>query len=148
MLLRRLRGLLGATLLGAGVWTPIGVLVGLVFQLGLIPGIQIGTTIPIPGGLPVAMGLVGAIIGAINGLTFGGLLLATERGKKVDDIKGWRFAVLSALATAATLGVMFQSGVAAGIGGALGAVGGMGALWLARRARGEAEPEATDAVAN
>ena len=133
MILRRLRGLVGTTLLGCIPWTVLGVLTGLVLQLGLIPNLYVRTTLPIPGGLPVAAGLAGAIIGAINGLTFGALLLATERGKTLDDVRGWRFAGLGALATAATLGVVVQSPIAAAGGGMLGALGGVGGLWLARR---------------
>jgi len=79
--------------------------------------------------------MVGAIIGAINGFTFGGLLIATERGKNLEQIRMSRFAAVGGVATSATLGLVFQSFIAAGIGGVIGAIAGTGALWLARRAQ-------------
>jgi hypothetical protein len=85
--------------------------------------------------MSVAGAMIGAIIGVINGLTFGGLLIATERGKKLEQIRMLRFAAVGGVATGATLGIVFQSFIAAGIGGVIGAIAGMGALWLARRAQ-------------
>ncbi|MGH9884013.1 MAG: hypothetical protein ACREBE_00685 [bacterium] len=140
---RRLRGLLGLTLLGTIPWATVGFAVGLVLQLRLIPGISVFLRVPIPGGLPVACALAGAIIGALNGLSFGGLLWATERGKNLDQIRASHFAALAAVATGATLGVVTESLIGAGVGGVLGAIGGAGALWLARRVR---QPEGTAAV--
>jgi len=78
--------------------------------------------------------ITGAIVGAINGLSFGALLIATERGKNLEQIRMSRFAALGGVATAATFGLLFQDLIAAGFGGAVGAIAGMGALWLARRA--------------
>ena len=144
MIRRRLRGLLGTTVLACIPWTVIGVATGFVLQLGLIPNVGVWLARPIPGGLPVALGLAGAIIGAINGLTFGALLLATERGKKLDDVRGWRFAGWGAIATGATLGVIFRSVIAGAGGGVLGAVCGLGALWLARRIGQRSEAETLD----
>jgi hypothetical protein len=134
MLSRRLRGLLGTTLLGCIPWTALGVVTGFVLLFDLIPGVEVFLSRPVPGGLPVACALAGALVGAINGLTFGALLLASERGKSLDDIRGWRFAGLGALATAATLGLLFQSPIVGAAGGIVGAGAAAGALWLARRA--------------
>src|SRR5262245_23447841 len=131
---RRIRGLFGVTLLGSTAWAVLGCLVGLVFQYNLIPGLGVWHT-PVPGGLPVAGALAGAVIGGINGLTFGALLIATQRGKNLEQIRMSRFAVVGGAATGATLGLVFQSFIAAGVGGVLGAIAGMGALWLARRAQ-------------
>jgi len=88
----------------------------------------------IPGGLVVLGAVAGAIIGAINGLTFGALLIATERGKNLEQIRMSRFAALGGVATGATFALAFQDLIATGIGGVIGAIAGMGALWLARRA--------------
>jgi hypothetical protein len=132
---RRLRGLFGVTLLGGTAWAVLGCLVGLVFQYDLIPGMSVFLSTPVPGGLPVAGALAGAIIGGINGLTFGALLIATQRGKDLEQIRMSRFAVVGGVATGATLGVLFKSLIAAGVGGVLGTIAGMGALWLARRAQ-------------
>lgn len=146
MIPRRLRGLIGTTLLACIPWTVLGVMTGFVLQLRLIPNVSVWLARPIPGGLPVAFGLAGVIIGAINGLTFAALLFATERGKNFDDVRGWRFGVWGALATALTLGVVFQSPIAAAGGGILGAIGGLGALMLARRLGRRREVEALDAA--
>jgi hypothetical protein len=90
---------------------------------------------PVSVGMSVAGAMIGAIIGVINGLTFGGLLIATERGKKLEQIRMLRFAAVGGVATGATLGFVFQSFIAAGIGGVIGAIAGMSALCLARRAQ-------------
>jgi hypothetical protein len=133
MLLQRLRGLVGTTLLACVPWTALGVVTGLMFQFDLIPNVHAHLGRPFPGGMVGAGALVGLIIGAINGLTFGGLLMATERGKNLDEVRGWRFAVWGALSTALALWVFSQSPATAAVAGMLGAVGGVGALRLARR---------------
>jgi NhaP-type Na+/H+ or K+/H+ antiporter len=132
---RRLRGLFGVALLASTAWAALGCLVGLVFQYNLIPGMSVFLQTPVPGGLPVAGALAGAMTGAINGLTFAGLLIATERGKNLEQIRMWRFAALSGVASGGTLGLLIQNLYAAGVGGVLGAIAGMAALWLARRAQ-------------
>ena len=137
---RRLRGLFGVTLFGSVSWAALGCLAGLVLQYGyshstVFIGDVTAAGRPIPGGFPVAGAMVGAIIGAINGLTFGGLLIATERGKKLEQIRMSRFAAVGGVATGATLGLIFQSFIAAGIGSVIGGIAGTGALWLARRAQ-------------
>lgn len=143
---RRVRGLIGTTLLACIPWTVLGLIAGVVLQFHLIPRLYFFPSYPLPGGVIVVGGLVGAIIGAINGLTFGALLLAAERGRSLDDVRGWRFAAWGTLATAGTLGLIFHSVIAAGVGGVFGAIGGMGALWLARRARQSTKAETLDPV--
>lgn len=133
---RRLRGLFGVTLFGSVSWAVLGCVAGFVLQYGrsnVFISVVTAAGRPVPGGLPVAFGISGAIIGAINGLTFGGLLIATERGNKLEQIRMSRFAAVGGVATGATLGLTFQSFIAAGIGGVIGAIAGTGALWLARR---------------
>jgi hypothetical protein len=53
---------------------------------------------PTPGGLVTACTLAGALVGIVNGLTFSGLLLAAERGRTIDDLRGWRVAMWGAVA--------------------------------------------------
>lgn len=130
---QRLRGILGTTVAACLPWTALGLLAGAVFQFNLIPGVHAWLGRPIPGGFLTVGALAGVVTGLINGLTFSCLLLATERGKKVEDLRRWRFALWGAAATAATFGLIIQVPLAAGIGGAIGAVGGLAALQIARR---------------
>jgi len=133
MIRQRLRGILGATITACVPWTALGIIVGIVLQLQLIPGMVIYLSSPIPGGTITACALAGALVGIINGLTFSTLILATERGKNVDELRPWRFAAWGAVATAGTLGIVFESLLVAGIGAGLGAVAAVAALWTARR---------------
>ncbi len=109
MLRRRLRGILRTTVATSIPWTAIGLLTGLVFRLGLIPDVYVELGSPFPGGLVAAFTAAGAIVGVINGLTLAGIVLATERGKKIEDLRMWRFATWGAVATAGTLGLFFES---------------------------------------
>ena len=56
-----------------------------------------------------AFTFAGAIVGVVNGLTLSGIVLATERGKKIEELRMWRFATWGAVATAGTLGLFFES---------------------------------------
>src|SRR5262249_14517387 len=134
MLRQRLRGILRTTLVTCVPWTALGFIVGAVFRLNLIPGIYVSAGSPVPGGLVAAFALAGAIIGVINGLSLSGLVLATERGKRIEDLRLSRFALWGGIATAGTLGFVFQSSLVAGVGGVLGAGAGAAALAIARRA--------------
>lgn len=138
MIRRRLRGILGITIAACIPWTALGLLVGTILQLNIIPGIFVGLGSPIPGGLVTVGALSGVIIGLVNGLTFSGLILATERGKNLEDLRAWRFAMWGGVATGGTLGLLFHSLWAVGVGGAVGAVAALAALWTARRASGSA----------
>jgi hypothetical protein len=139
MIRQRLRGLLGTTIAACIPWTALGLLAGAVLQFDLIPGVHAGLGRPIRGGLLTVGVLAGVIVGLVNGLTFSCVLLAAERGKKVEDLPSWRFALWGAVATAGTLGLLIQVPLAAGIGGAIGAIGGVAALQIARRARASEE---------
>ena len=135
MILQRLRGLIGTTITACIPWTALGFLTGLVFRYNLIPGTHVLFPYGTPGGLVGTFTLAGALVGVINGLAFSGLLFAAERGKTVDDLRGWRFATWGAVATAGTLGVVFASPIAAAIGAVLGAGAAVSTLATARRAR-------------
>ena len=135
MIRRRFRGIVRTTIVTAVPWTGLGFVAGMVLRLGLIPNLLAGLSTPFPGGLVAACTIVGATVGVINGLTLSGLILATERGKKIEELRPWRFAAWGAIATAGTLGLVFESPLVAAIGAALGAAAGFVALSAARRAR-------------
>ena len=135
MIRQRLRGILRTTIATIVPWAAVGLFTGLAFQFGLVPGVVVFLNSRVPGGLVAACTLVGATVGAVNGLTLSGLVLATERGKNLDELRAWRFAAWGASATAATLGLFFQSPVVAALGAVLGAGAGSAALSAARRAR-------------
>ncbi len=134
MLRQRLRGILRTTVLTCVPWTAVGFLIGLVLRLNLIPDTYVELGRPFLGGIVGALTFAGAIVGVVNGLTLSGIVLATERGKKIEELRMWRFATWGAVATAGTLGVLFQSLIAGGIGAVLGAGAGIAALSAARHA--------------
>jgi len=144
MLMRRLRGLGGAILLGAAMWGLLGLVVGLAIvaagRIGLLGVIYLGTSPPIPGGVPGATTLLGAIVGAINGFMFAVLLLAAERGHAIDGIPWWRFGLWGAAATGVATWLMTQTPLIAGACAVLGGVASIGALALAKRAGERPDP--------
>ena len=140
MIAQRLRGIVRTTIATCVPWTLLGVITGVVFQLDLIPGVHAALGHPVPGGLVTVCTLVGAMVGAVNGLTLSGLVLAAERGKTIDELRRWRFAAWGAIATAGTLGLFFQSPLGASIGGVLGAGAALGTLSIARRVRATQVP--------
>jgi hypothetical protein len=117
----------------------LGLLAGTVFQFDLIPGVHGELGRHIPGGFLTFGAVAGIVIGLTNGLAFSATILATERGKAVEDLRSWRFALWGAAATAGTLGLLLQSPLAAAIGGIVGAIGGLATLWTARRPRMDRE---------
>ena len=135
MFRQRLRGILRTAIATAIPWTIFGGIVGIVFRYNLIPyaDIQVQTTMPI--GLVGSCMLAGMFIGAVNGVTLAVFVLAGERGKKIEELRPWRFAAWGALATAATLGAFFQNATVAGIGGAVGGLAAIATLAIARRAQ-------------
>ena len=135
MIRQRLRGILRTTLATCIPWTALGLLTGLVLQFDLIPGVHAELGRPVPGGVLMVCTLAGVVVGVVNGLTFSGLMLAAERGKRVDQLRPWRLAAWGAVATGGTLELLFQSPATAAIGGVVGAGVALVALWVARRAR-------------
>jgi uncharacterized membrane protein len=138
MIRQRLRGILGITIAVCIPWIGLGLLASVIFRFQLIPGIRVFVARPIPGGIITACVLAGALIGVVNGLTFSSLVLATEHGKNVEELRAWRFATWGAVATAGTVGIMIHSSLLVGIGALLGAVGGIAVLRTARRQRVDA----------
>ena len=133
MIRRRLRGILRTTIAACIPWTMLGLLVGVIFQRGRGPDVYMVLGRPVPGFVILCV-IAGALVGIVNGLTFSALVLAAERGKSVEELRGWRVAAWGAVATGGPLGLLFQSVLIAGIGGAVGAAGALAALWMARRA--------------
>jgi hypothetical protein len=146
MIRQRLRGIFRTTIATAAPWAAIGLVVGVVFRLDLIPSIHVALGRPVPGGLVGACTLVGAMVGAVNGLTLSALVMATERGKSIEQLRPWRFATWGAVATAGTLGLFFQSLTGAAVGAVLGAVAAVAALAAARRARASQDGVANPAL--
>jgi hypothetical protein len=134
MIRQRLRGILRTTIATCVPWTALGFVLGVIFEFDLIPGFDAGLGRSIPGGLVTACTLIGGMVGVVNGLTLSGLVLVTERGKTIEELRRWRFAAWGALGTAGTLGFFFHSPLVASIGAVVGAGAGIVALAAARRA--------------
>jgi hypothetical protein len=137
-MIRKLRGLLSTTLTICVPSTVLGALAGLAIQLGAVPGLR-ASGVVVPGAV------VGALVGVIAGLTYSIILLTTERGKRLDQLRLGRFAVWGGLALAAPLGFLFHSPIVAVAGALLGAVVAPVSLAIARRATSEVPvlPEST-----
>lgn len=135
MMMRRLRGILRTTIAGGLAWSALGLLLGALFQLKLGPATYVALGREVPGGLATACAIAGALVGIANGLAFSFLVVATERGKRIEQLRRWRFGLWGTVATGLPVGLLLQSPLIAGIGGAIGAAGALATLWLARRAQ-------------
>ena len=133
--LRRLRGILRTTMTACIPWILLGVIIGAVVQLDRGPELYVVFGRRVPGGLIGTCAIAGAFVGIVNGLTFSALVLATERGKHLDQLRGWRFGVWGGVATAAPLALLFQSPAIAALAAVVGAGGSLAALAVARRSR-------------
>jgi len=134
MIRQRLRGVLGTAIAACIPWSALGLVTGIVFQFNLLPGVQFGYGGSVPGGLVTICTLVGAVVGAMNGVIFSSIVLATECGKQLAELRASRFALWGALATGGTFGLLLRSPLAAGLGVLAGAIGGIATLSLSRRA--------------
>jgi len=132
MLMRRLRGILMSMFFWAIPWALLGVGVGLAFTLGFI---SYDIAPRIYGGPPVLLGLAGAILGAVNGLSFALLLLLAERNRGLDSLKAWRVGAWGALATSATIWLALREPIIALAFAVPGFLAGASALWLAKHGR-------------
>ena len=133
MLMRRLRGVLMSMFFWAIPWAIFGVAVGFAFKLGYIPYDIVAPRIV--GGLPALFGLAGAILGAVNGLSFALLLLLAERNRGLESLRAWRVGAWGALATALTIWLALREPVVACVSAVPGFLAGASALWLARHGR-------------
>lgn len=134
-LMRRVRGLAGLAVLGAIPWSIGAVATIAVIKLGFIPGIDVFLASKAFSNLSVAAGLTGAVVGAVNGLLFGALVIVSERNQSLADVRYTRFAALGALATGSVMGLLSGSVGAAVVAGVLGGMSSAFTLWMARRAR-------------
>ena len=125
LFLRRLRGVVIATLLWAFFWGILGLLLGLV--LARTP-IHVGEPLGRQD-LPVLLAIVGVILGAGAGLLFAILVLVGERGRTIENLRGSRLALSGALAGAAVAIPVWGSWQAALVLAALAGLAG----WLAAR---------------
>ena len=103
--LRRLRGLVGASLMWAVLWVPLGILFGVVRYLRTPPSDVFGAleVPPRPPALPIIAGsTIGfAVWGAIVGFIFAVTLLAAERKRTLQQLSARRMALWGAVAAAA-----------------------------------------------
>jgi hypothetical protein len=139
MIRRRLGGVLRTTVAASIPWTALGLLIGLALRLDRGPGEYMVFGQPAPGGLATACAIAGTLVGVVNGLTFSCLLLAAERGKTVEQLRGWRWAMWGAVATGSPVGLLLQSPLIGIVGAALGAAGALAALWVVRRTQAISE---------
>jgi len=107
--------------------TALGALTGLAIQLGAIPGLHLS-------GVTGPGAFIGGVVGIIAGLTFSSLLFATERNKRLEQLRFGRFAMWGGLSMAAPIGVLFHNPLLAVTGALLGAVVAPVTLAIARRA--------------
>lgn len=132
MFLRRIRGVLISALLGAIPWTVIGLVGGIVDSHSHRPG-EVITSPLLFGNFILALALMCAGVGAINGATFAVILMLAERRRGVDELRATRIGTWSALATGGPVlafgAPIIVASVCALIGFGLGAV----ALRLAQR---------------
>ena len=140
MLLRRVRGVLMSMLLGAVPWALLGVAIGIAIELGAVPIQVVVEGWPLSRGAPLLLGLIGAIVGAINGLIFALVMIAAERGRRIDELPWWRFALWGAASTAATVGFITRVPMIALWCVIPGAIAGAVAIRLARRVDAAAGP--------
>ena len=132
MLRQRLRGILRTTIATCIPWMALGLLIGSISPRSHGPDVYMVFGRAVPGFLAMCV-IAGALVGVVNGLTFSAIVLATERGKSVEQLRGWRLATSGAVATGGPLGLLFQSPLVASIGAVVGGAGALAALWMARR---------------
>jgi hypothetical protein len=145
MLMRRLRGVLASIVGGALTGAVGGALLGALMQALAQPG-EITVIPALPGGALTVFGLWAAAVGAVSGGVFATLLMIAERGRGIQDLRGYRVAGWSALATAACMRLGGASPTLIGMGAAFAAGIGAAAVWLAKRGAAAASNEA-DAAA-
>jgi hypothetical protein len=133
LLVKRVRGLFASMLIWSVPWALFGALIGLAYVLGLFPN-NISIMGPrVPGGLPVGLAAAGAIVGALNGLAFGVVLMAAERRHRLAELRAGRIGAWAAFATGATIYLLSGSLTIAVVTAAVGFIVGIVGLRLAQR---------------
>ena len=140
MLRRRLRGLFASVVGGALAGVIGGLALGLLFLL--VPGPKTITTSPqFPGAVLIVPALWFALAGAVSGGAFAVLLMLTERGRGVAELRLHRMAMWAAVPTIAALRLAGASWPLVAIGGTVGAGIGAAATFLAKREAARAAVE-------
>ena len=111
-----------------------------VIRHGFIPGLFMSVNSPTFQNLYVASAVLGGGFGAINGLLFGVLVLATERNRSVDEVRTRRFIALGAVASAGVTGLLCGNAWVALAASIVGGTSSAATLWIARRATMRALP--------
>jgi hypothetical protein len=140
---RKLRGLLSTTLTICVPSTVLGALTGLAVQVGAVPGLHV-SDLMVPGAT------LGALVGAVAGLTYSVLILAAERNTPFEQLRPGRFAIWGGLGMATSVGFLFHNPLVAAAAGLLGAVAAPAMLAIARRATPDASalPPSTESSAS
>lgn len=132
MLRRRLRALFASVIGGALAGASGGLALGLLFLL--VPGPKTITISPrFPGAVVIVPALWFALAGAVSGGAFAVLLMLTERGRGVVELRAYRTAIWAAAPSIAVLRLAGASWPLVAIGGAVAAGIGAGATLLAKR---------------
>jgi hypothetical protein len=142
LLVKRVRGLIASMLIWSVPWAVFGALIGIAYVLRLLPAHVTIMGPRVPGGLPVGLALAGAIIGALNGLAFGVILMTAERRHRLADLRTGRIGAWAALATGVTIYLLTSSLPIAIVTAAIGFMVGIVGLRLARRGAVIEDPDA------
>jgi hypothetical protein len=77
--------------------------------------------------------LVGAAVGAVNGLAFATILMGLERGRSADTVRPWRVGLAGGIGSGA-IGMLFFHRISVALAiAAIGFLGGTAMAYLARR---------------
>ena len=105
-MMRRLRGIVVSMLLWAVPWALIGLVVGIA-----LARMDAGDEVVLDPEWPSVVGIlavIGAAIGAVNGLVFALLVLAAERNRTVETLHVGRIGLWGALATGVIAALVFK----------------------------------------
>jgi hypothetical protein len=128
-IMRRLRGILVSMLIWSVPWALAGLAVGLA-----LAGMDLNVS-PDPGwlGVPGLLAMIGAAVGAANGLVFALFVLAAERNRTVETLRVGRIGLWGALASGGIAAFLFGSTVVALGTAALGFGAAASMAYVARR---------------
>ena len=129
LLWRRLRGMLGTSIMWAGAWALAGLLVGGAFWLSGASVFALAG----PRWLR-AWAEIGAVTGAVSGAAYSLVVMAAERRGDFRAITPLRFGALGAVTGGVVTALIFGQSLPFGlIGAAIGLVSGGGSVIVARR---------------
>lgn len=102
MVVRRIRGIVGAALIWAVLWLPLGVLAG-ILRYSLAPPNDLVADITAPPERPPAFPIIAdtavafMVWGAVVGVLFALVLIGAERKRTIDELRPRRLAIWGAL---------------------------------------------------